>query len=59
MVNNTQPFRYGFYLFQVLEGRHHGIKMFGYSLAGNMDLDENSYPDLAVGSLSDAVFVYR
>lgn len=36
-----------------------GVSMFGYSLASNMDLDENSYPDLAVGSLSDAVFVYR
>ncbi len=33
--------------------------MFGYSLAGNMDLDENSYPDLAVGSLSDSIFIYR
>ncbi|XP_062862755.1 integrin alpha-6 [Trichomycterus rosablanca] len=44
---------------QILEGRHHGIKMFGYSLAGKMDLDDNSYPDLAVGSLSDAAFVYR
>ncbi|CAG01993.1 unnamed protein product, partial [Tetraodon nigroviridis] len=36
-----------------------GVKMFGYSLASNMDLDKNSYPDLAVGSLSDEVFVYR
>uniref|UniRef100_A0A4W4GSZ2 Integrin alpha-2 domain-containing protein n=1 Tax=Electrophorus electricus TaxID=8005 RepID=A0A4W4GSZ2_ELEEL len=44
---------------QILEGTHHGVKMFGYSLAGNMDLDGNSYPDLAIGSLSDAVFVYR
>ncbi|XP_036395908.1 integrin alpha-6-like [Megalops cyprinoides] len=44
---------------QVLEGHDHNIKLFGYSLAGNMDLDGNSYPDLAVGSLSDAVFVYR
>ncbi|KAK3543748.1 hypothetical protein QTP70_027161 [Hemibagrus guttatus] len=44
---------------QILEGKPHGISMFGYSLAGNMDLDYNSYPDLAVGSLSDAVFVYR
>uniref|UniRef100_A0A8C9SFF3 Integrin subunit alpha 6 n=1 Tax=Scleropages formosus TaxID=113540 RepID=A0A8C9SFF3_SCLFO len=33
--------------------------LFGYSLSGNMDLDRNSYPDLAVGSLSDAVFVSR
>uniref|UniRef100_A0A4W4GPK7 Integrin alpha-2 domain-containing protein n=1 Tax=Electrophorus electricus TaxID=8005 RepID=A0A4W4GPK7_ELEEL len=47
---NTKP---------ILEGTHHGVKMFGYSLAGNMDLDGNSYPDLAIGSLSDAVFVYR
>ncbi|KAI7809076.1 putative integrin alpha-6, partial [Triplophysa rosa] len=44
---------------QILEGRQHNTKMFGYSLAGNMDLDQNSYPDLAVGSLSDAVFIYR
>uniref|UniRef100_A0A665VVY1 Integrin, alpha 6b n=1 Tax=Echeneis naucrates TaxID=173247 RepID=A0A665VVY1_ECHNA len=35
------------------------LKMFGYSLAGNMDLDKNAYPDLAVGSLSDSVFVYK
>lgn len=44
---------------QILSGAPLGVKMFGYSLAGNMDLDKNSYPDLAVGSLSDAVFVYR
>ncbi|XP_061090991.1 integrin alpha-6-like [Conger conger] len=43
---------------QVLEGDS-DIKLFGYSLAGNMDLDRNSYPDLAIGSLSDAVFLYR
>ncbi|XP_060900393.1 integrin alpha-6-like isoform X1 [Labrus mixtus] len=36
-----------------------GAKLFGYSLAGNMDLDGNTYPDLAIGSLSDSVFVYR
>uniref|UniRef100_A0A669FCD3 Integrin, alpha 6b n=1 Tax=Oreochromis niloticus TaxID=8128 RepID=A0A669FCD3_ORENI len=35
------------------------LPSFGYSLAGNMDLDYNSYPDLAVGSLSDSVFVYK
>ncbi|XP_061776901.1 integrin alpha-6-like isoform X2 [Nerophis ophidion] len=44
---------------QILSGKPLGVKMFGYSLAGNMDLDKNSYPDLAVGSLSDAVFVYK
>ncbi|XP_076601774.1 integrin alpha-6-like isoform X1 [Chaetodon auriga] len=44
---------------QVLSGQPLGVRLFGYSLAGNMDLDKNSYPDLAVGSLSDAVFVYR
>uniref|UniRef100_A0A8C7L6Y9 Integrin subunit alpha 6 n=1 Tax=Oncorhynchus kisutch TaxID=8019 RepID=A0A8C7L6Y9_ONCKI len=33
--------------------------LFGYSLAGNMDLDKNSYPDIAIGSLSDTVLVYR
>ncbi|XP_054622830.1 integrin alpha-6-like isoform X2 [Dunckerocampus dactyliophorus] len=44
---------------QILSGQPFGVRMFGYSLAGNMDLDKNSYPDLAVGSLSDAVFVFR
>ncbi|KAK3535628.1 hypothetical protein QTP70_018437, partial [Hemibagrus guttatus] len=44
---------------QVLQGKGHQIKLFGYSLAGNMDIDGNGYPDLAVGSLSDSVFVYR
>ncbi|XP_067297583.1 integrin alpha-6b isoform X2 [Pseudorasbora parva] len=43
---------------QVLQGKDN-VKLFGYSLAGNMDMDRNSYPDLAVGSLSDSVFVYR
>ncbi|XP_077380247.1 integrin alpha-6-like isoform X2 [Festucalex cinctus] len=44
---------------QVLSGKPSNVMMFGYSLAGNMDLDKNSYPDLAIGSLSDAVFMYR
>ncbi|XP_041857884.1 integrin alpha-6 isoform X2 [Melanotaenia boesemani] len=44
---------------QVLSGKQHNIQFFGYSLAGNMDLDSNSYPDLAVGSLSDAALIYR
>ncbi|CAB1326588.1 unnamed protein product [Coregonus sp. 'balchen'] len=44
---------------QVLSGVPSKTRLFGYSLAGNMDLDRNSYPDLAIGSLSDSVFVYR
>ncbi|KAI3356234.1 hypothetical protein L3Q82_017481, partial [Scortum barcoo] len=44
---------------QILSGREHNIRLFGYSLAGNMDLDVNSYPDLAVGSLSDTALIYR
>uniref|UniRef100_A0A8C7HSH3 Integrin subunit alpha 6 n=1 Tax=Oncorhynchus kisutch TaxID=8019 RepID=A0A8C7HSH3_ONCKI len=44
---NTMPAQVGFAV------------LFGYSLAGNMDLDKNSYPDIAIGSLSDTVLVYR
>ncbi|KAM3861692.1 integrin alpha-6 [Diretmus argenteus] len=44
---------------QILSGKQNNIRLFGYSLAGNMDLDSNSYPDLAVGSLSDTAFIYR
>lgn len=44
---------------QILPGEQGRVRLFGYSLAGNMDLDQNSYPDLAVGSLSDSVLVYR
>ncbi|XP_072512715.1 integrin alpha-6b isoform X2 [Salminus brasiliensis] len=44
---------------QVLKGKDQNIRLFGYSLAGNMDLDNNQYPDLAIGSLSDTVAVFR
>uniref|UniRef100_A0A8C4SB15 Integrin, alpha 6a n=1 Tax=Erpetoichthys calabaricus TaxID=27687 RepID=A0A8C4SB15_ERPCA len=44
---------------QVIDGKHLASKFFGYSLAGNMDLDSNGYPDVAVGSLSDSLFVFR
>uniref|UniRef100_A0A8C1FZG9 Integrin, alpha 6, like n=1 Tax=Cyprinus carpio TaxID=7962 RepID=A0A8C1FZG9_CYPCA len=44
---------------EVLDAGVPSIKSFGYSLAGNMDIDDNGYPDLAVGSLSDSVQIYR
>ncbi|XP_042350253.1 integrin alpha-6 isoform X2 [Plectropomus leopardus] len=44
---------------QILSGKKHNMQLFGYSLAGNMDLDGNSYPDIAVGSLSDTALIYR
>ncbi|XP_070770321.1 integrin alpha-6 isoform X3 [Enoplosus armatus] len=44
---------------QILSGKEHDMQLFGYSLAGNMDLDGNSYPDVAVGSLSDTALIYR
>lgn len=37
-----------------------GIKTFGYSLSGGMDLDQNGYPDLLIGAYeSDAVIFIR
>ncbi|KAM6470463.1 integrin alpha-7 isoform 2-T2 [Liasis olivaceus] len=44
---------------QILTGESVGIKMFGYSFSGGLDIDGNFYPDLLVGSLSDAVVLYR
>ncbi|XP_056144982.1 integrin alpha-6 isoform X2 [Lampris incognitus] len=44
---------------QILLGKENNIRLFGYSLAGNLDLDGNAYPDLAIGSLSDTALVYR
>uniref|UniRef100_A0A4W6FBV4 Integrin subunit alpha 6 n=1 Tax=Lates calcarifer TaxID=8187 RepID=A0A4W6FBV4_LATCA len=43
---------------QVLSSGSQNIHLFGYSLSGNLDIDDNQYPDLAVGSLSNSVFVY-
>uniref|UniRef100_H0WRE9 Integrin subunit alpha 3 n=1 Tax=Otolemur garnettii TaxID=30611 RepID=H0WRE9_OTOGA len=36
-----------------------GLATFGYSLSGHMDVDENLYPDLLVGSLSDRIVLLR
>ncbi|CAH3176215.1 unnamed protein product [Porites lobata] len=37
-----------------------GTKTFGYSLAGNLDVDNNGYPDLAIGAYSsDQAFLLR
>ncbi|XP_054859419.1 integrin alpha-7 isoform X2 [Eublepharis macularius] len=44
---------------QVLTGESVGVKMFGYSFSGGLDIDGNLYPDLLVGSLSDTVVLYR
>uniref|UniRef100_F7F2F2 Integrin subunit alpha 7 n=1 Tax=Callithrix jacchus TaxID=9483 RepID=F7F2F2_CALJA len=44
---------------QVLEGEAVGIKSFGYSLSGNLDMDGNQYPDLLVGSLADSAVLFR
>lgn len=44
---------------QVLEGEAVGIKSFGYSLSGGLDVDGNRYPDLLVGSLDDTAVLFR
>ncbi|XP_018428037.1 PREDICTED: integrin alpha-6 [Nanorana parkeri] len=44
---------------QIIDGKSTNTRAFGYSIAGNMDLDRNSYPDIAIGSLSDSINVFR
>ncbi|CAF0823367.1 unnamed protein product [Brachionus calyciflorus] len=45
---------------QIIKGSDYGLKSFGYSLSGGLDLDGNQYPDLIVGSYkSDAVAYIR
>ncbi|XP_062453528.1 integrin alpha-7 isoform X4 [Rhea pennata] len=44
---------------QVLDGEGVGVTAFGYAISGGLDVDENLYPDLLVGSLSDTVVLYR
>ncbi|XP_074836469.1 integrin alpha-7 isoform X2 [Carettochelys insculpta] len=44
---------------QVLDGEGVGVRTFGYSLSGGLDVDGNLYPDLLVGSLADSAVLYR
>lgn len=44
---------------QVLDGRDFDVRRFGYSISGGLDIDNNQYPDLAVGSLNDSVVLFR
>ncbi|XP_007940115.1 integrin alpha-3 [Orycteropus afer afer] len=47
---------------QVIHGENlglPGLTTFGYSLSGRMDVDENFYPDLLVGTLSDRIVLLR
>nr|XP_057911232.1 integrin alpha-7 isoform X2 [Doryrhamphus excisus] len=44
---------------QVLDGRDFDVRRFGYSISGGLDIDENHYPDIAVGSLNNSVVLFR
>ncbi|XP_059499419.1 integrin alpha-7-like isoform X2 [Stegostoma tigrinum] len=44
---------------QILEGETVGVTKFGYSIAGGLDVDDNFYPDMVVGSLSDSAVLFR
>ncbi|TSK87465.1 Integrin alpha-3 [Bagarius yarrelli] len=47
---------------QVIEGKdvsNGGFKTFGYSISGGLDVDDNKYPDVVVGSLDDRVALLR
>ena len=36
-----------------------GFQTFGYSINGGIDMDENRYPDIVVGSLDDRIALLR
>lgn len=36
-----------------------GFHTFGYSINGGMDMDDNGYPDILVGSLDDSMALLR
>ncbi|KAK2884940.1 integrin alpha-3b isoform X2 [Channa argus] len=46
---------------QVIEGKSvsKGFRTFGYSINGGMDVDDNKYPDILVGSLDDRIALLR
>uniref|UniRef100_A0A3B1JE68 Integrin, alpha 3a n=1 Tax=Astyanax mexicanus TaxID=7994 RepID=A0A3B1JE68_ASTMX len=47
---------------QVIEGKditNGGFQTFGYSISGGLDVDDNKYPDMVVGSLDDRVVLLR
>ncbi|XP_055983003.1 integrin alpha-3 [Sorex fumeus] len=47
---------------QIIQAEQLGLPnlaTFGYSLSGQMDVDDNFYPDLLVGSLSDRIVLLR
>lgn len=47
---------------QVIEGKSVDkghFHTFGYSISGGMDMDDNSYPDILVGSLDDRIALLR
>ncbi|XP_071393895.1 integrin alpha-3b [Centroberyx affinis] len=47
---------------QVIEGKsvgNGGFQTFGYSINGGMDMDDNRYPDILVGSLDDRIALLR
>nr|XP_015217779.1 PREDICTED: integrin alpha-3 isoform X2 [Lepisosteus oculatus]XP_015217780.1 PREDICTED: integrin alpha-3 isoform X2 [Lepisosteus oculatus] len=47
---------------QVIEGQEvgkGGFMTFGYSIAGGLDVDDNSYPDVLVGSLDNKIALLR
>ncbi|XP_076008026.1 integrin alpha-3b isoform X2 [Genypterus blacodes] len=47
---------------QVIEGKsvgNGGFNTFGYSITGGMDMDDNKYPDILVGSLDDRIALLR
>lgn len=44
---------------QVIEGKPLGFQTFGYSINGGMDMDDNSYPDMVIGSLDNRIALLR